>query len=57
MLVLGLRMEANASGELAIRLRSIVFLLGTGTGFFGALSSAVLSSGKDTEVDTGEVFS
>ena len=56
-LVVGLRMAVNASGELLKRLRSIVLLLGTGTGFFGTLSSAALSSGDDTELDTGEVFS
>lgn len=56
-LVLGLRIEVNASGELLIRLRSKVLLLGIGTGFFGTLSSADLSSGNDTEVDTGEPFS
>ena len=56
-LVLGLRNEDNASGELAVRLRSKVFLLGAGTGFLVTLLSADLSSGKDSEVETGEVFS
>ena len=56
-LVVGLRTDVNASGELLKRLRSIVFLLGTGTGFFGTLSSPALSTGNNTEVETGEPFS
>ena len=53
-LVSGLRMEDSTNGELVVRPRSIVFLLGIGTGFLTTLESDSFISAvvNDNDADT-----